>query len=109
MSTMRIVADVVHAQRAARSIFACTGVRSRVAMHALRISRVLSGRSATLLMNAQTTPLLIVGAGPYGIGIGTYAHHRGIHPAIVGRPFELWRQMPPGMFLRSPVEWDFDP
>ncbi len=45
---------------------------------------------------------VIVGAGPYGLAIAAHMQQRGLHIAIFGKPFNLWREhMPKGMLLRS--------
>lgn len=55
-------------------------------------------------------PLLIVGAGPFGLAMSRYARLHGIEHAVVGRPMSFWReQMPAGMLLRSGTSWHFDP
>jgi cation diffusion facilitator CzcD-associated flavoprotein CzcO len=55
------------------------------------------------------TPLLVIGAGPYGVAVAAHAQARGIDTAIVGQPMALWRRhMPAGMLLRSSVDWHFD-
>lgn len=56
------------------------------------------------------TNLLVVGAGPYGLGIAAYAASVGLDPLLVGRPMAFWReQMPAGMYLRSSWDWHYDP
>lgn len=56
------------------------------------------------------TDLLVVGAGPYGLGIAAYARTLGLDPLLVGRSMAFWReQMPHGMFLRSSWDWHYDP
>ncbi len=56
------------------------------------------------------TDLLIIGAGPFGLGLARHASKLGIDHAIVGRPMEFWRNnMPRGMLLRSGVRWHLDP
>lgn len=56
------------------------------------------------------TELLVVGAGPYGLGVAAYARSLGLDPVIVGRPMAFWReQMPAGMLLRSSWDWHYDP
>ncbi len=56
------------------------------------------------------TELLVVGAGPYGLGVAAYARTLGLDPVIVGRPMAFWReQMPAGMLLRSSWDWHYDP
>jgi cation diffusion facilitator CzcD-associated flavoprotein CzcO len=58
----------------------------------------------------QETELLVVGAGPYGLGIAAYARTLGLDPLVIGRPMSFWREhMPAGMFLRSSWDWDYDP
>lgn len=55
------------------------------------------------------TPLLIIGAGPFGLAIAAYARRLGIEPLIVGDPMSFWKaHMPTGMYLRSGVEWHLD-
>lgn len=54
--------------------------------------------------------LLVVGAGPYGLGIAAYAQSLGLDTLIVGRPMSFWREhMPAGMYLRSSWDWHYDP
>lgn len=50
----------------------------------------------------QTTPVAIVGAGPYGLSIAAHLRARGIAFRIFGVAMETWRtHMPRGMFLKS--------
>ena len=56
------------------------------------------------------TKLAILGAGPYGLSAARYARHLGIEPVVIGEPMAFWRHnMPPGMLLRSPASWHYDP
>jgi FAD-dependent urate hydroxylase len=58
----------------------------------------------------MTLPLLIIGAGPFGLALSAHAHARGIEHRIVGEPMQFWReQMPAGMYLRSACDWHLDP
>jgi cation diffusion facilitator CzcD-associated flavoprotein CzcO len=58
---------------------------------------------------ADRTPLLVIGAGPYGVAVAAYARARGIDTVIAGHPMALWRRhMPRGMFLRSSIDWHLD-
>lgn len=58
-----------------------------------------------MLMNT-----LIVGAGPFGLGLAAYLQQRGHDYCIVGKPLEFWeKHMPPGMLLRSNANWYLDP
>ena len=57
----------------------------------------------------MTTHTLIVGAGPFGLGLAAYLQQRGQDYCIVGKPLEFWeKHMPPGMLLRSPANWYLD-
>lgn len=55
-------------------------------------------------------PLLVLGAGPYGLATAALAKRRGIDCVVVGEPMGFWRQnMPEGMLLRSGIDWQLDP
>lgn len=61
-------------------------------------------------MKAVPTPLLIVGAGPFGLAMAAEAQARGIPHIVVGEPMSFWRKhMPAGMVLRSACDWHLDP
>ena len=54
-------------------------------------------------------PLLVVGAGPYGVAVAARALEKGIDTAVVGHPMGFWTEhMPEGMFLRSGLDWHLD-
>lgn len=56
------------------------------------------------------TPLLIIGAGPFGLALAAWVQHRGVRHTVVGTPMGFWKQnMPRGMFLRSDCDWHLDP
>lgn len=58
----------------------------------------------------QHSDSLIIGAGPFGLGLATYLQKRDHNFRIVGHPMEFWKQnMPTGMLLRSGIEWHLDP
>ncbi|NQV16443.1 NAD(P)-binding domain-containing protein [bacterium] len=40
----------------------------------------------------KTTPILIVGQGPYGLALANYLEHKGLDFRIIGKPMELWRK-----------------
>ena len=43
------------------------------------------------------TPLLAIGAGPYGLATASYARRVGIESLVVVQPMAFWRDsMPPG-------------
>src|SRR6476620_5151779 len=52
-------------------------------------------------MIKSTVDVVIVGAGPYGLSLASHLVHRGISHRIFGVPMMAWRQMPPGMSLKS--------
>lgn len=57
----------------------------------------------------DSSQLLIIGAGPFGLALAAYAARTGIDYRIVGRPMDFWRSnMPAGMYLRSDAEWHYD-
>jgi len=61
-------------------------------------------------MTATAIPLLIIGAGPFGLALAAWAGHHGLGYTVVGRPMEFWREhMPEGMLLRSGPDWHLDP
>jgi thioredoxin reductase len=56
------------------------------------------------------TPLLVIGAGPFGLAISAYAKHLGLEHIMVGVPMGFWRErMPAEMVLRSDCDWHLDP
>jgi FAD-dependent urate hydroxylase len=55
-------------------------------------------------------PLLVLGAGPYGLATAALAKHFGIETLVLGQPMGFWREnMPRGMLLRSGIDWHLDP
>jgi cation diffusion facilitator CzcD-associated flavoprotein CzcO len=57
----------------------------------------------------QSTELLIIGAGPFGLAVAAHAKLSGIAVTVVGEPMAFWKHnMPPGMLLRSGPEWHLD-
>jgi thioredoxin reductase len=54
-------------------------------------------------------PLLVIGAGPYGLSTAAHAKRHGIDPFVVGEPMGFWRRnMPERMLLRSGTDWHLD-
>jgi cation diffusion facilitator CzcD-associated flavoprotein CzcO len=61
------------------------------------------------MSSGDHTPLLVVGAGPYGLATAARARERGIETVVVGKPLGFWTDhMPAGMFLRSGFDWHLD-
>jgi cation diffusion facilitator CzcD-associated flavoprotein CzcO len=57
----------------------------------------------------QTTDLLVIGAGPYGLSIAAHARDAGLSVAVVGESMAFWKHnMPRGMLLRSGLDWHLD-
>ena len=76
------------------------------------------GADGARIMTSATTddreiqshvPLLVIGAGPYGLATAACAKRAGIEQIVVGKPMAFWREnMPTGMFLRSGPDWHLD-
>jgi thioredoxin reductase len=59
---------------------------------------------------AWHVPLLIIGAGPYGLAVARYAQAHGIEYLVVGKLMDFWKSnMPKGLYLRSGCDWHLDP
>ena len=72
-------------------------------MHELRLTAVDDRETRTHV------PLLVIGAGPYGLATAARAKSAGIEQLVVGKPMAFWREnMPAGMFLRSGPDWHLD-
>lgn len=57
-----------------------------------------------------STPVLIVGAGPFGLALAAYLDSLGLEYRMHGAPMGFWRDhMPHGMVLRSACDWHLDP
>jgi len=50
---------------------------------------------------AGTVDVVIVGAGPYGLGLAAHLSRDGVEHRIFGQPMSAWSSMSPGMFLKS--------
>jgi lysine/ornithine N-monooxygenase len=59
---------------------------------------------------SKPTPLLIIGAGPFGLAMAAQAQELGVDHVVIGQPMSFWkRHMPTGMVLRSGCDWHLDP
>ena len=63
----------------------------------LREARRASGSSSA------HCDVAVIGAGPYGLSVGSHLKAKGITACVFGEPMEFWaNKMPEGMLLRSP-------
>src|SRR6266508_2703354 len=59
---------------------------------------------------AKHLPLLIIGAGPFGLAMSAHAKRADVEHIVVGKPMEFWKtHMPKRMYLRSACDWHYDP
>lgn len=59
---------------------------------------------------AKHLPLLVIGAGPFGLAMAAYAKHKNIEHVVLGKTMDFWKSnMPKGMYLRSACDWHYDP
>lgn len=59
---------------------------------------------------ALHTPLLIIGAGPYGLSVAAFAKGQNLDCIVLGEPMGFWKKnMPYNMYLRSGCDWHYDP
>jgi len=57
----------------------------------------------------QTTELLVIGAGPYGLAVAARAKDAGLSVVVVGELMAFWKHnMPRGLLLRSGLDWHLD-
>ncbi len=55
-------------------------------------------------------PLLIIGAGPYGLGLGAFAQRHGLDYLVVGKFMDSWHNnITEGLSFREVPNWHFDP
>ncbi|HLZ30737.1 MAG TPA: NAD(P)-binding domain-containing protein [Chloroflexota bacterium] len=52
-------------------------------------------------MNSSSVAVVIIGAGPLGLGLATHLRARGVEHRIFGSPMQTWRDMPRNMNLKS--------
>lgn len=46
-------------------------------------------------------PVVVIGAGPYGLAISAHLKARNLDTLTFGKPMEFWRKMPPSLCLKS--------
>jgi cation diffusion facilitator CzcD-associated flavoprotein CzcO len=64
----------------------------------------LAGESAwwgTELIQVKQYPVVVIGAGPYGISVAAHLRSRGVPTLVFGKSMAFWDRMPDGMFLKS--------
>lgn len=52
-------------------------------------------------VNVKHDPVIVIGAGPYGLSVAAHLKARGIPTLIFGKAMEFWQKMPPAMNLKS--------
>jgi hypothetical protein len=53
-------------------------------------------------MARNTSPVVVIGAGPYGLSAAAHLRARGVETRVFGDPMATWREhMPYGMYLKS--------
>lgn len=58
----------------------------------------------------ESTSLLLVGTGPFGLSLAAYLNHKNIEYMHVGSSMDYWKNhMPKMMVLRSACDWHLDP
>ncbi|MDX2647529.1 NAD(P)-binding domain-containing protein [Streptomyces sp. PA03-1a] len=61
------------------------------------------------MQDSTSVPMLIIGGGPFALSAAALAGDRGVDAVVVGRPMGFWSEhMPPGMLLRSGIDWHLD-
>jgi FAD-dependent urate hydroxylase len=54
------------------------------------------------MIDSNSTDIVVIGAGPYGLSVASHLKQLGIEFRIFGKPMSAWRDnMPAGMFLKS--------
>ncbi len=62
------------------------------------------------MAESESTDVLIVGAGPYGLSLASRLRNHRVEHVILGESMGFWRHnMPAGMYLRSSWDWYLDP
>lgn len=57
----------------------------------------------------QKTPLLIVGAGPFGLSLAAHLKQKNVEHIHIGTSMDYWKNhMPKEMYLRSACDWHLD-
>lgn len=60
--------------------------------------------------DSESTDVLIIGAGPYGLSLASRLRNHHVDFVILGESMGSWRHnMPAGMYLRSSWDWYLDP
>jgi FAD-dependent urate hydroxylase len=67
-----------------------------------KVSEQRSTAGTSRSLHVARCPVVIIGAGPYGLSAAAHLTRAGVNVRVFGEPMESWAQhMPAGMFLRS--------
>ena len=57
----------------------------------------------------EKTPLLVIGAGPFGLSLAAHLKHKNVEHIHLGQSMDYWKNhMPKEMYLRSACDWHLD-
>jgi len=57
----------------------------------------------------EKTPLLVIGAGPFGLSLAAHLKHKNVEHIHLGQSMDYWKNhMPAKMYLRSACDWHLD-
>jgi len=57
----------------------------------------------------KPSPLLVIGAGPFGLSLAAHLKHKNVEHIHLGHSMDYWKNhMPTAMYLRSACDWHLD-
>jgi hypothetical protein len=54
------------------------------------------------VIHVKSNHTVVIGAGPYGLSVAAHLQAGGVPVQVLGQPLEFWKDMPQGMYLKSP-------
>ena len=62
------------------------------------------------MIKNNSIDLIIIGAGPFGLSVASFAKFHQIDYLVIGKPMAFWKEnIPDNMYLRSGTSWHLDP